>query len=107
MRREAERLQDILDAIATIERYTSQGRQAFWGKGSETATKCHVMAETQTGTGVQKKFCVLKISCRINNEKSLKPLPNKGFKSYFAPDVSFAISGPISLDISSAMAIMW
>lgn len=29
MRREAERLQDILDAIAAIERYTSQGRQAF------------------------------------------------------------------------------
>ncbi len=29
MRREPERLQDILDAIAGIERYTSQGRQAF------------------------------------------------------------------------------
>lgn len=29
MRREAERLQDMLDAIAAIERYTSQGRQAF------------------------------------------------------------------------------
>jgi len=29
MRREPERLQDILDAIAAIERYTSQGRQAF------------------------------------------------------------------------------
>lgn len=29
MRREAERLQDILDAITAIERYTSQGRQAF------------------------------------------------------------------------------
>ncbi|MFP4411866.1 HepT-like ribonuclease domain-containing protein [Coleofasciculus sp.] len=29
MRREAERLQDILDAIAAIERYASQGRQAF------------------------------------------------------------------------------
>lgn len=29
MRREAERLQDILDAIAAIERYTSQGKQAF------------------------------------------------------------------------------
>ena len=28
-RREAERLQDILDAIAAIERYASQGRQAF------------------------------------------------------------------------------
>ncbi|MEQ8542154.1 MAG: nucleotidyltransferase [Coleofasciculus sp. D1-CHI-01] len=29
MRREAERLQDILDAIAAIERYAGQGRQAF------------------------------------------------------------------------------
>ncbi len=29
MRREAERLQDILDAIAAIERYASRGRQAF------------------------------------------------------------------------------
>jgi uncharacterized protein with HEPN domain len=29
MRREVERLQDILDAIAAIERYASQGRQAF------------------------------------------------------------------------------
>jgi len=29
MRREAERLQDILDAIAAIERYASLGRQAF------------------------------------------------------------------------------
>jgi len=29
MRREAERLQDILDAITAIERYTRQGRQAF------------------------------------------------------------------------------
>lgn len=29
MRREAERLQDILDAIAAIERYTSQGKQSF------------------------------------------------------------------------------
>ncbi len=29
MRQEAERLQDILDAIAAIERYASQGRQAF------------------------------------------------------------------------------
>jgi uncharacterized protein with HEPN domain len=29
MRREAERLQDIWDAIAAIERYTSQGRQTF------------------------------------------------------------------------------
>lgn len=29
MRREAERLQDILDAIAAIERYTSQERQVF------------------------------------------------------------------------------
>ncbi len=29
MRREAERLQDILDAIVAIERYASQGRQAF------------------------------------------------------------------------------
>ncbi len=29
MRREAERLQDILDAITAIERYASQGRQAF------------------------------------------------------------------------------
>jgi uncharacterized protein with HEPN domain len=29
MRREAQRLQDILDAIATIERYASLGRQAF------------------------------------------------------------------------------
>jgi uncharacterized protein with HEPN domain len=29
MRREAERLQDILDAIAAIERYANQGQQAF------------------------------------------------------------------------------
>lgn len=29
MRRETERLQDILDAIAAIERYASQGWQAF------------------------------------------------------------------------------
>jgi len=29
LRQEAERLQDILDAIAAIERYASQGRQAF------------------------------------------------------------------------------
>ncbi|MDP8963016.1 MAG: DUF86 domain-containing protein [Cyanobacteriota bacterium] len=29
MRREAERLQDILDAIVAIERYASLGRQAF------------------------------------------------------------------------------
>ena len=29
MRREAERLQDILDAIAAIERYACLGRQAF------------------------------------------------------------------------------
>jgi uncharacterized protein with HEPN domain len=29
MRRDAERLQDILDAIAAIERYADQGRQAF------------------------------------------------------------------------------
>lgn len=29
MRREVERLQDILDAITAIERYASQGRQAF------------------------------------------------------------------------------
>ena len=29
MRRDVERLQDILDAIAAIERYTSQGRQTF------------------------------------------------------------------------------
>lgn len=29
MRREAERLQDILEAIAGIERYTNQGWQAF------------------------------------------------------------------------------
>lgn len=29
MRREVERLQDIFDAIAAIERYASQGRQAF------------------------------------------------------------------------------
>jgi uncharacterized protein with HEPN domain len=29
MRREAERLQDILDAIAAIKRYASLGRQAF------------------------------------------------------------------------------
>ncbi|MBV8885270.1 MAG: DUF86 domain-containing protein [Chroococcidiopsidaceae cyanobacterium CP_BM_RX_35] len=29
MRRETERLQDILDAIAAIERYASQGRQTF------------------------------------------------------------------------------
>jgi uncharacterized protein with HEPN domain len=29
MRREPERLQDILDAIAAIERYASLGRQAF------------------------------------------------------------------------------
>lgn len=29
MRREAERLQDILDAIVAIERYPSLGRQAF------------------------------------------------------------------------------
>lgn len=29
MRREAERLQDILDAIAAIERYAGQGREAF------------------------------------------------------------------------------
>lgn len=29
MRREAERLQDILDAIVAIERYTIQGKQAF------------------------------------------------------------------------------
>jgi len=29
MRREAQRLQDILDAIAAIERYAGQGRQAF------------------------------------------------------------------------------
>jgi len=29
LRREAERLQDILDAITAIERYASQGRQAF------------------------------------------------------------------------------
>lgn len=29
MRLEAQRLQDIKDAIAAIERYTSQGRQAF------------------------------------------------------------------------------
>jgi hypothetical protein len=28
-RREAQRLQDILDAIAAVERYASQGRQAF------------------------------------------------------------------------------
>lgn len=32
MRREAERLQDILDVIAAIERYTNQGRQAFDGQ---------------------------------------------------------------------------
>jgi uncharacterized protein with HEPN domain len=29
VRRDDERLQDILDAIAAIERYTQQGRQAF------------------------------------------------------------------------------
>lgn len=29
MRREAERLQDILDAMAAIERHTRHGRQAF------------------------------------------------------------------------------
>ena len=29
MRREAERLQDVLDAIGAIERYASRGRQAF------------------------------------------------------------------------------
>jgi uncharacterized protein with HEPN domain len=29
MRRDAERLQDILDAIKAIERYTEQGRSAF------------------------------------------------------------------------------
>jgi uncharacterized protein with HEPN domain len=29
MRREEERLQDILDAIVAIERYASQGKQAF------------------------------------------------------------------------------
>jgi uncharacterized protein with HEPN domain len=29
MRREAERLQDMLDAIAAIERYSNQGRPAF------------------------------------------------------------------------------
>ena len=29
MRRETERLQDILDAITAIERYASQGRQTF------------------------------------------------------------------------------
>jgi uncharacterized protein with HEPN domain len=29
MRREADRLQDILDAIVAIERYSSQGRQEF------------------------------------------------------------------------------
>ena len=29
MRREAERLQDILEAIAAIEQYTRQGRQTF------------------------------------------------------------------------------
>lgn len=29
MRRETERLQDMLDAIAAIERYANQGRQAF------------------------------------------------------------------------------
>lgn len=29
MRREAQRLQDILDAIMAIERYAAQGRQAF------------------------------------------------------------------------------
>ncbi len=29
MRREEERLQDILDAIMAIERYTSQGKEAF------------------------------------------------------------------------------
>jgi uncharacterized protein with HEPN domain len=29
MRRDAERLQDILDAIAAIERYADQGRPAF------------------------------------------------------------------------------
>lgn len=29
MRREAERLQDILDAITAIDRYASQGQQAF------------------------------------------------------------------------------
>jgi uncharacterized protein with HEPN domain len=30
MRREAERLQDILDAIVAIERYTSQGRKVLF-----------------------------------------------------------------------------
>ena len=30
MRREAERLQDILDAIVAIERYTSQGRKVCY-----------------------------------------------------------------------------
>jgi uncharacterized protein with HEPN domain len=29
MRRQSERLQDILDAIAAIERYAGQGKQAF------------------------------------------------------------------------------
>jgi uncharacterized protein with HEPN domain len=29
MRRDAERLQDMLEAIAAIERYTAQGRQVF------------------------------------------------------------------------------
>jgi uncharacterized protein with HEPN domain len=29
MRRDPERLQDILDALASIERYVAQGRQAF------------------------------------------------------------------------------
>lgn len=33
MRRDAERLQDILDAITAIERYTHQGKQAFDEQG--------------------------------------------------------------------------
>jgi len=36
----------------------SADRHRCWGKGSEAATKCHMMAETLTGTGTQKSFWV-------------------------------------------------
>jgi hypothetical protein len=35
------------------------------GKGNQAATKCHVMVETLTGTGVQKSFGFSQISSRI------------------------------------------
>lgn len=48
MRREAERLQDILDAIAAIERYASLGRQEF---DNQELIQIWIVHKSNTGSG--------------------------------------------------------